>query len=76
VAGFRFSPHALANLAQREIERFEVERALAEPDAIAPGRSGRQIYVRRYHDGILDKEMLLRVVVEANSAETQVITAY
>jgi Domain of unknown function (DUF4258) len=75
VTDVRFSPHALANLADREIERAEVERALAEPDAVVRGRAGRQVYMRRYHDAVLGQEMLLRVIVEAGVAEILVITA-
>ncbi len=73
---FRFLPHALANLADREIERAEVERALAEPDVVAQGHGGRQIYMRRYYDGVLNREMLLRVIIERDADDLVVITLY
>lgn len=50
----RFLPHALIKLADRDMNLAEVERALAEPDAIEAGQAGRTIYMRRYFDAVLD----------------------
>ncbi len=72
----RFSPHALTNLIDREIDRAEVERTLAEPDQVEPGHAGRKVYMRRYHDAVLDADMLLRVIVEETEAEIVVVTVY
>jgi len=59
----RWSRHALKNLTDREIDRTEAERTLAEPEAVAPGQSPRQVLMRRYFDRLLQQEMLLRIVV-------------
>lgn len=72
----RFSPHALTNLTDREIDRAEVEKTLNEPDQIEPGHEGRQVYMRKYHDAVIDQTMLLRVIVEETETEWVVITAY
>jgi hypothetical protein len=72
----RISPHALTNLTDREIDRAEVERALAEPEAVEQGHAERKIYMRRYHDAVLDQEMLLRVIVEETETELVIITVY
>ncbi len=72
----RFSDHALTNLTDREIDRGEVEKTLAEPEAIEPGHEGRQVYTRRYHDTVLDQQMLLRVIVEESDSEIVVVPAY
>ncbi len=72
----RFTPHAMQNLQEREISLAEVERTVAEPDAIASGHEGRDIYMRRYFDATLNQEMLLRVVAEETESEIVVVTAY
>lgn len=54
----------------------EIERTIASPDAIVPGRPPRRILMRRYFDDVLQSEMLLRVVVEETDSETVVITLY
>jgi hypothetical protein len=72
----RYSEHALANLTDRDISREEVDRTLTEADAVAPGHGGRKVYMRQYHDAVLDQEMLLRVIVEETEMEIVVVTAY
>ena len=72
----RCTEHALQGIADREIDRTEVEATLNEPQAIAPDRPGREILMRRYFDATLQQEMLLRVVVEDGPDERVVVTAY
>ena len=72
----RWTDHALDNLGDREIARPEADRALREPEAVAPGDAGRQVLMRRYSDEVLGQEMLLRIVVEETSSERVVVTAY
>ena len=64
----RRSTHALKNLADREIDRTEAEKTLATPEPVVPGQPGRQVFMRRYFDVVLQQEMLLRVVVERTRA--------
>ena len=73
---FRYSDHALTNLKDREIDRAEVDATLSNPKAKEAGQEGRQIYMRLYHDAALEKEMLLRVIVEETESELVVITVY
>lgn len=60
----RWSPHALNNLADREIDRAEAEKTLEEPEFEVPGQPPRRLLMRRYFDQVLQQEMLLRIVVE------------
>jgi hypothetical protein len=36
----------------------------------------RQVYMRRYHDSVLDQEMLLRVIVQETETRRVVVTVY
>jgi hypothetical protein len=71
-----YTPHALDCLRDREIEVTEVERTLTTPEKTEPGQDGRQIYMRRYFDKLLNQTMLLRVIVEETGDEFTVITLY
>lgn len=72
----RWSRHALKNLADREIDRADADRTLAEPELILPGQPPRQILMCRYFDKLLQREMLLRIVVEETLSERIVVTLY
>ena len=73
---FRWTPHAMQNLFDREIERTEVDKTLAQPEFIAPGQFPRHVYMRRYFDSLLQQEMLLRVIIEETIAEIVVVSVY
>ncbi len=80
---FRWLPHAIDNLADREIERADAEEALFNPEAIVPGRAdaapptrSRSVYLRRYSDQVLSKEMLLCAVIEETMEEGIVVTVF
>ena len=72
----RWSRHALKNLSDREIDRTEADKTLAEPEVVAPGQPPRQVLMRRYFDRLLRQEMLLRIVVEDTASERIVVTVY
>jgi hypothetical protein len=72
----RWSPHALDNLADREIDREAAEKTLANPEFMIPSQLPRLVLMRRYFDQVLQQEMLLRMVVEDTSTERIVITVY
>ncbi len=72
----RIPPHTINNLIQREISFNEVRRTVEQPEQIAMGVDFRKIYLRRYHDSILNEEMLLRVIVEETETELVIVTAY
>lgn len=72
----RWSRHALKNLSDREIDRTEADKTLAEPEVVAPGQPPRQVLMRRYFDRLLQQEMLLRIVVEDTASERIVVTVY
>jgi hypothetical protein len=63
-------------IADRELDRMEVEATLNQPEATMPDPPGREILMRRYFDRALQQEMLLRVVVEEAPTERVVVTAY
>ena len=72
----RWAPHALKNLADREIDHGEADRTLVAPEFVVPGQPGRKVYMRRYFDRTLQREMLLRVIVEETTDEIVVVTIY
>jgi len=72
----RWTAHAVASLADREIDRGEAERAIAAPDRTIPGQRGRQVLLRRFDDPILRQLMLLCVVIEDRADEQVVVTVY
>ncbi len=58
------------------MDAAEVEEALANPERVIEGAAPRKIYMRRYHDRLLQATMLLRVVVEPEAEELVVVTVY
>ncbi len=72
----RWSAYARKKAVRREIPENEVEKTIANPDSVTPGRPPRRIAMRRYLDDVLGVEMLMRVVVEESEAETVVVTLY
>jgi len=72
----RWTAHALASLAEREIDRAEADRTVAVPDRITAGHGGRQLLLRRYQDALLQQPMLLCVVAEDQPAELVIVTLY
>ena len=66
----------MKNLADREIDRTEADKTLAEPDLVVLGQPPRQVLMRRYFDRLLQQEMLLRIVVEETASERIVVTVY
>jgi len=63
-------------MADRALERSDVETTLNQPEAAVPDPPGREILMRRYFDQVLQQEMLLRVVVEDAPTERVVVTVY
>jgi hypothetical protein len=72
----RWTRHALEALAEREVDREEVERALRGPTPTIPGLGNRTVHLRKYHDRALDQEMLLCVVTEEQADEIVIVTIY
>ncbi len=73
---FRWSDHALENLAVREIPRAEAEKTLAEPELVVAAGSSRRFLMRRYFDHHLQQHVLVRALVEETPQEQVVITVY
>jgi hypothetical protein len=74
--GDSLDPPCTGALAEREIDREEAERALSGPTPTLPGVGNRTLHVHNYHDGVLDREMLLCVVTEDHSDEIVIVTIY
>ncbi|MBA2520478.1 MAG: DUF4258 domain-containing protein [Chloroflexia bacterium] len=72
----RWTSHALAALADRDIDRAEVDQTLAAPELLVVTPPRRAVLMRRYFDVRLESQMLLRVVVEEAPDERVVITVY
>jgi hypothetical protein len=72
----RWSPHALKNLADREIPSEEAQQTLSEPEAVVAARSPRSFLMRRYFDARFQQQMLVQALVEETSEERVVITVY
>jgi hypothetical protein len=72
----RWSAHVEASLRDREIDRAQAERTLEAPDRRLPGRGGREMRLRKYHDDALQQPMVLCVVVEERANETVVVIVY
>ena len=72
----RWTAHAEASLAEREIERGEAERAITAADRTVPGHGGRLVLLRRFHDPLLQAPMLLCVVAEDHADELVIVTVY
>ena len=76
VAALRILPHAARMIVERDLPVDVVEATLKDPARIARLPGGRAIYMRRYFDAALQRDMLLRAVVENIDGEKAVITAY
>ena len=72
----RWSPHALAALIDRKVDRLEAARAIARPELVVLDPPQREVYMRRYFDALLGRQMLMRVVVEETASELVVVTVY
>ena len=69
----RWTPHALKNLADREVPLPEADKALDNPELVTPSGLSRKVFMRRYFDSRHHQEMLIRVVVE-ETPEERVVT--
>ena len=72
----RWTSHALEALAEREIDREEAERALTGSTPTLPELGNRTVHVHKYHDRVVDQEMLLCVVTEEHGDEVVIVTLY
>ena len=63
-------------LTDRTIDRAEVEQTIAAPELVVPDLPQRVVLMRRYFDSDLERQMLLRVIVEETLAERIVVTVY
>ncbi|MDQ3694803.1 MAG: DUF4258 domain-containing protein [Chloroflexota bacterium] len=72
----RWTSHALEALVDRDIDRAEVDQTLAAPELSVVNSPRRVVLMRRYFDVRLERQMLLRVVVEEAPDERVVITVY
>lgn len=72
----RWTPHALMNLAIREIVKESAEQVIAHPELTVADPPDRVIRMGRYFDPILNEELLLRIVVEETASEIVVVTVY
>ena len=72
----RWTPHALDNLVDREIDREVADLTLTDPELMVPNQPQRSLLMRHYFDHVLQQEMLLIIVVEDTGIERVVITVF
>ena len=72
----RWTQHAIENLANRAIDPDMADAVVRRAKLEVPDSPGRRILMGRYHDGALNQEMLLRIVVEELPEELVVVTVY
>ena len=72
----RWTPHALNNLVDREIDRKEAEMTLTDPEFILPNQPQRELLMRQYFDRVLRQKMLLIIIVEDTDTERVVVTLF
>lgn len=71
---FRFTAHALEEIARRGLDRATVEHILEIPEQLLAGRSGRLVYQSRVD--FPEGELLVRVIVDPGTKPPTVVTAY
>ncbi|MDA8108310.1 MAG: DUF4258 domain-containing protein [Betaproteobacteria bacterium] len=71
---FRFTAHALEEIARRGLDRVTIEQVLKAPAQKLAGRSGRLVYQSRVH--FPEGEFLVRVIVDQGTEPPAVVTAY
>lgn len=72
----RWTEHALKKCTRRRIDTETAIRTIAQPDSIVMVSASRSFRQRRYFDGVLGAEMLMRVLVEESDLEIVVVTVY
>jgi hypothetical protein len=73
---FHITNHAETSLRDRSIEKEVIISTIQFPDAVSEGYDGRKVFSKKYYDGSLSQEMLVRAIVEESSEEFIVITVY
>ena len=76
ITSFRFTTHALQEMARRNITEPEVARVLAGPEQVEMMCVGRAVYQARIEQGEPSKEYLLRVFVDIDDTPPSVVTVY
>jgi hypothetical protein len=73
---YRLIPHALLEMARRQISESDVAGVLTAPEQILPIRPGRTVYQTRIEMGNPPKRYLLRVFVDVDRQPPEVVTVY
>ena len=71
-----FTGHALFEMSRRSITNRQVEEVVKNPQQESRSLKGRVILQNRYYDGIVEKEMILRVIGNRGSDSFKVVTVY
>ncbi len=72
----RITLHAISQARDRGISLDLIDKTVRDPEAVSTIDLGRIAMMRRYHDTELQKEMVLRVIVEQTPEELVVLTAF
>lgn len=72
----RFAPHAMWEIEKRNISKDAAIDTVRSTHKECPGDRGRIVCQKTYFDTTLQKNMLLRVIVEEKDGIILIITAY
>jgi len=73
---FKFTDHALIEMARRQISEEDVNAVLANPEQTEIVREGRAVYQSRREMGKPAKVYLLRVFIDIDLRPPYVVTVY
>jgi hypothetical protein len=71
-----FKPHALFEMARRQISEDLVRSVLDSPQQLVPARAGRIVFQSKIESGDPPAMYLLRVFVDVDRSPAEVVTAY
>lgn len=69
-----FTPHALAEMARRGIERSEVEAIVRQPEQRIPARPGRDVLQSRV--AMAGTTYIVRIFVDIDRSPPEIVTVY
>jgi hypothetical protein len=76
ILSYRITAHARFEMDRRQITEEDVASVLANPQSIEVVRTGRRVYQSFIAIGALQREYLLRVIVDVDESPNAVATAY
>jgi len=76
IKNFRATDHAKLEMTRRQISEADIAQVLASPEHTETVRTGRRIYQSRVTWGKTVKTYLLRVIVDVDRQQPEIVSAY